>query len=82
MYAMNLENETKMWVRIEQLVNDSMSRYTTTLQEDLELLEKDDKEHNLTYNERNCILFREGEKQILEFLKVSSWRFQKLFTLN
>jgi histone-lysine N-methyltransferase SETD3 len=82
MYAMNLENETKVWVRISQLVNESLSRYTTSLQEDQEMLEKDDKEHNLSYNERNCILFRMGEKEILEFLKTCSERFQKLFTLT
>jgi hypothetical protein len=32
------------------------------------LLEKDEKEKVLTYNERNCVLFRSGEKKILNFL--------------
>lgn len=59
-----------------------MSRYPTTLKEDLELLAKDDKEQTFTYNERNCILFRSGEKTILEFLKECSERFLKLLTMT
>lgn len=45
-----------------------LNGYPTTYQEDLDRLEKDDKEHNLTSNERNCILFIKGEKKILHFL--------------
>ena len=45
-------------------------------------MEKDDKEKTLTYNERNCILYRQGEKIILHFLLTCSERFLKLFTMN
>ena len=31
MNAINLENETKVWLRIQKLVTESMSRYPTTL---------------------------------------------------
>ena len=41
-----------------------MSRYPTTLAEDMEILQRD----NLTFNERNVTLFRSGEKEILHFL--------------
>jgi hypothetical protein len=33
----------------------------------MELLHKDDIEHNLSFNQRNCVLFRSGEKEILHF---------------
>ena len=36
----------------------------------------------LNYNERNCILFRSGEKRILHFLKDNAARFLKLMTMN
>ena len=75
MNAINLENETRVWLRIAKLVTDSLSRYGTSLKEDLELLEKDDTEKTLTYNQRNCILYRSGEKTILEFLKTCAERF-------
>lgn len=42
-----------------------MARYPTTLQEDIDLLAKDDTENTLGFNKRNCILFRKGEKEVL-----------------
>lgn len=30
-------------------------------------MEKDDVEHTLSFNQRNCVLFRQGEKEILQF---------------
>jgi hypothetical protein len=33
----------------------------------MELLHKDDNEHTLSFNQRNCVLFRSGEKEILHF---------------
>lgn len=58
MNSINLENETKVWLRIQSLVNESLSKYPTNLEEDNSILEKDDKEKTLTYNERNCVLYR------------------------
>ena len=43
---------------------EGLARYPTSYDDDLELLKKDD----LTFNERNCYLFRSGEKEILIFL--------------
>jgi hypothetical protein len=34
----------------------------------LKILKKDDEEKFLTLNQRNCVLFRQGEKEILIFL--------------
>ena len=41
-----------------------LSRYPQSLSEDMQILERED----LTFNERNCTLFRSGEKEILHFL--------------
>ena len=38
-----------------------MEAYPTSLDEDLEILKRED----LTFNHRNCLLFRSGEKHIL-----------------
>ena len=43
---------------------EALARYPQTLQEDYEILKRTD----LTFNERNCTLFRSGEKEILVFL--------------
>ena len=54
----SIENELKVWAKIEEMVTESLGRYETSLEQDNYLLEKDDKYRNLSYNERNCILFR------------------------
>jgi hypothetical protein len=43
---------------------EALARYPQTLEEDYEILKRTD----LTFNERNCTLFRSGEKEILVFL--------------
>jgi hypothetical protein len=43
----------------------AITRYPQTIQEDIELLKKDDEEYNLDYTERNCIIERAGEKRVL-----------------
>ena len=43
---------------------EGLSRYPQTYDEDMQILQRDD----LTFNERNCTLFRSGEKEILIFL--------------
>ncbi len=58
------QNERKVWQRIKQMCSTSLSLYPQTLEEDYELLKNPD----LSFNERNCILFRSGEKEILVFL--------------
>jgi len=49
-------------------MNERMSKYTATLEEDRKFLKKG----NLSDNEMNCILFRIGEKEIVEFVLESS----------
>ena len=57
------ENEIKVLKTLKLLCRDSLYDYPTTIEEDIELL-KDDK---LTFNQRNCIIFRKGEKVIFKF---------------
>ena len=57
-------NEIKVWVSIKRLCEQALSDYPNTYEEDMEILQRD----NLTFNERNCVLFRSGEKEILIFL--------------
>ena len=62
--AISKANEKKVWIRIKTMAQEYLSRYPNTLEEDMEILERD----SLTFNERNCTLFRSGEKEILHFL--------------
>jgi len=57
-------NERKVWRSIKNLSAEGLARYPQAYEEDMELL----KNPNLSFNERNCILFRSGEKEILIFL--------------
>jgi len=49
-------------------MNERMDKYTASLEEDRKFLKKG----NLSDNEMNCILFRIGEKEIVEFVLESS----------
>ena len=53
---------------MDKLCYAALNKYPTTLQQDMNKLNRDKKEKNLDYNERNCILFRKGEKSIYNFL--------------
>lgn len=48
----------------------------------MDVLAKDDQEKCLTYNQRNCILFRSGEKKILHFLKDAAATFGRLTKMS
>ena len=39
-----------------------MDKYPTSYEEDLKILEQEEKEQTLTYNQKNCVLYRFGEK--------------------
>lgn len=67
---------------VKALCEISLKQYPTSYQEDLDLLESDEKEKQLTQNERSCVLFRSGEKKILHFLIDASDKIQHLFTLS
>lgn len=64
MPTISKRNERKVWETIKAMSQEGLERYPTTLQEDMETLQRTD----LTFNESNCTLFRSGEKEILVFL--------------
>ena len=80
--VINTKNELKVWNKIIFLVDVHLSKYDTNLETDEGLLEMDDKEHNLHSNERNCLLYRIGEKKILHFLKDAATNIIPLITMN
>jgi histone-lysine N-methyltransferase SETD3 len=52
--------------------------YPTTYEEDLEILKRDD----LTKNQRNCVLLRAGEKEILLFYINIAGKFTLLLDMD
>lgn len=49
-----------MWSEVGRLAKSSLSDYPTTLEQDYELLKRPD----LSFNIRNCVTLRVGEKEI------------------
>ena len=80
--VINTKNELKVWNKVISLVETSLSKYDTDLEVDNGLLEQDDNEHMLSSNERNCLLYRIGEKKILHFLKDAATNIIPLITMN
>ena len=78
----SLDNEIKVWLKIDALADEALSKYDTTYQEDMDLLDKAYSKHVLTYNERNCVLFRSGEKKILHSLKEKAKVFARLTKMS
>lgn len=68
----DLHTEVRAWRKIHQIATDALAKYPTSLEEDKALLVKEDAleqaERSLTYNTRNCVLLRVGEKKILHYL--------------
>ena len=54
------ENEERALKRLKVLCIDAIKEFLTTREEDLELL----KNVKLTFNQRNCILYRASEKAV------------------
>lgn len=52
---------------VHKQATDCLKMYPDSLQTDMQILAKDDETHSLSFNERNCVLFRAGEKEILHF---------------
>ena len=61
----------------------ALSQYPNSFEEDLEILANDDPPMSkLTFNQRNMVLFRSGEKEILLFLIELSTFVQRLLTMK
>ena len=67
----SIKNERKVLRRVKKMAEEIYQQYETTLEEDQEVLKKDDEapaDQKLSFNQRNCVLMRSGEKEILTFL--------------
>ena len=57
---------------------DAMNRYPTSYEEDLEILKRTD----LTFNQSNSVLYRSGEKEILQFFIDTTSKFIPLLDMK
>ena len=57
----SIENETECLNQIKNQCTVQLEKYPTTHKEDLKILETN---KDLTYNQRNCVIMRSGEKQV------------------
>jgi protein-histidine N-methyltransferase len=64
MMPCSIENEIGAWRLIDQAATATLKGYSTSILEDIQLL----KDQNLTTNQRNCIIYRKSEKEILQYL--------------
>ena len=60
-----LKQELAAWDNLKEVIEGALSRYPTSLEEDKQILEKDDQEKSLSRNIRNCVIYRKNEKIIL-----------------
>lgn len=79
-YAQDLDTEVLVWLKIQELTLNKLQNYTTTFEEDSDLLAS--KESNLTSNQRNMVKLRMGEKTILMRIFEMSDAILKLMQLD
>lgn len=59
----SVQNEKQVLLKLSKKAKKGMSKYATTLEDDAEILKGE-----LTENQRNCTLMRQGEKFIVQFM--------------
>ncbi|KAL4496233.1 hypothetical protein ABPG72_012970 [Tetrahymena utriculariae] len=74
----SIENEKQMWSEIHKICAEIMIQYPTTLDEDKKILETS----KLTINQKNCVILRMGEKEILMYYITMADRMKKLLTMT
>ena len=65
MAPLSLRNEKRMLLKLKQLTSALYNLYPGTYYDDIEILKRDD----LTFNQRNMVLERRNEKEILLVIK-------------
>ena len=75
-------NEADVWKVISEITDLYLKKYSTTLEQDIEILADDDKKPELGFNKRNCVQIRRGEKEVLHFLKECSMKFAELILMT
>ena len=78
----SVANEIAAWQLIKTVAIETAKGYPQTLEEDKEMIAKDEQEAFLTRNQRNCVLFRIGEKEIFRFLVTCSDMMQTVLKQN
>ena len=73
----SLQNEVKVIEKLREMALEGMAKYPNTLEEDAEILKGE-----LTENQRNCTLMRQGEKIILKFFIELTEFVLPLFSLS
>ncbi|MDR3736659.1 MAG: SETD3 family histone-lysine N-methyltransferase [Acidobacteriaceae bacterium] len=58
--ALSIENERKMLAKLKEVAGRCLAKFSESYTEDLKLLQN----KALTYNERNCIVYRSEEKKV------------------
>jgi hypothetical protein len=73
------KNEYAAWMMIQNVCNEALKRYPQTLEQDRFLWVSDNVNHQLTYNARNCVMYRMGEKTVWQwYLDASKMVFELL----
>ena len=79
----NRRNETLVFEKVKSLCQIALAEYPTTHEDDLKLLAEDDPPMSkLTFNQRNMVLYRSGEKVILNYLISMSYFCLALLTMT
>ena len=78
---LTVKNELRVLKKIHEICIKELSKYPSSLEEDQELIRKEqNNEITLTYNIRNCVIMRLGEKKILNFYLILARYCEDLFT--
>lgn len=76
--AISYKNEMMVHKSLLHMFTEHSAKYPTSLAEDQEILKKTE----LSENQRNCVLFRMGEKEISEFFIESSTYMLELMEMK
>ena len=74
----SIRSEKKALERLYRHAKEQYDAYPTSFEEDEKVLTRED----LTFNERNCVLYRHGEKKILLYLMSMSKRLLPLLDMD
>ena len=74
----SIRSEKKALERLYRHAKEQYDAYPTSIEEDDKILERED----LTFNERNCVLYRHGEKKILLYLMSMTKRLLPLLDMD
>ena len=76
----SIPNEIILFTKLKELMKSYLSKYPTTLEYDIEYLNKNKKK--MEFNEYNCYIIRIGEKKILNYYLNMSNDILKLLNTN